>query len=356
LIDGARGTVEQYAQTGHAVYAFGDERNLLEGFGFRFTAVQLRAGGMPDGAPVDMTPLPLFKLARWSPCAAIGNTGWRDVTSAADTGALTLKIDNYRPFDSVAVAYIGLTAAALPPQLVASRGARVPAFSAAVFQLDRPADRATLAGLLARDAVPDPVKILAQPRVARFEVRVNDDGQFSVSTIDLGGAAPAVAVMRATADLQNPLRVLACEWTGGVLFAGGQSSGEIAVGPDSDSWFGQGWSAAEASAGGFIRRTTARRAEWILPLDHARHLRVRLRVRAEGGTGETTRIVRLTINDAPLPSRTVRADWADYEWDISERDTRMGLNRMIIEQDSSPAAAVSVRAISVVIDAGGRRP
>lgn len=359
LIDAGRATIEHYAQAGYAVYAFVGSRDLLEGFGFRFTAVQLHEGGRPEGEPVDMAPLALFKLARWAPCAAIGNLGWVDLTKASSPGALTLKIDNYRPFDSVAVTYIGTTAAALAPELVASRGPRVPAFDVVVFELDRPADRTKLAALLARDAVPDPARILAQPRVARFEVRVNDDGQFSVSTIDLGGAAPAIAVTRATADLQNPQRVLVCGWSGGAIVAGGQSSEEIDLGPDGDSWFGQGWSAAESSAAGFVRRAVGPHAEWILPLERARHLRVRVRARVEGHPAAATRAVRLSINGAMLPYRTVTADWADYEWDISEGDARPGLNRMTIELDSSSAGALSVRAISVVIDAsapGGRRP
>jgi len=356
LIDADRATVERYAKDGYAVYAFEEHRAMLEGFGFRFTTVQLRAGGNPDGAPLEMA---LFKLARWAPCTAAGNAGWVDVTNASATGALTLKIDNYRSFDSVAVAYIGTTSAALLPQLVASRGPRVPAFDAVTFELDRPADRDRLAALLARDAVPDSAKILAQRHVARFEVRVNDDGQFSVSTIDLGGAVPAVAVTRATADLQNPQRVLVCGWSGGALFADGQLSGEIAVGPDGDSWFGQGWSATEASVAGFSRRVPGPRAEWILPLERASRLRVRLRARLEGVPGESARAIRLTINGAMLPYRTVMTDWADYEWEISGRDARVGLNRMTIDLDASSNAAISVRAISVAIDAspvGGRRP
>jgi hypothetical protein len=78
-------------------------------------------------------------------------------------------------------------------------------------------------------------------------------------------------------------------------------------------------------------------------------LRVRLRARAEGGPGESLRAVRLTINGAMLPYRTVTTDWADYEWDISERDERAGLNRMALDLDASAGAALSVRAISVVI-------
>jgi len=355
LIDADRATVERYAQAGYAVYAFGDHRGVLEGLGFRFTAVPPRPGG-PDAALLDTG---LFKLVRRVPCEAVGNAGWRDVTNAGATGALTLKIDNYRPFDSIAVAYVGTNAAPAPPQLVSSRGPRVPAFDAVAFQLDRPADRARLTALLTGDAVPDPARILAQPHVARFEVRVNDDGQFSASTIDLGGAAPAVVITRATADLQNPQRVLVCGWSGGALLAGGQSSEEIAVGPEGDSAFGQGWLAAEPSAAGFTRRATGQRAEWILPLDRVRPVHVRVRARVEGSPGGSTRAVRLTINGAMLPYRTVTADWADYEWEISERDERAGLNRMTLDLDSTSGAALSVRAISVALassSVGARRP
>jgi hypothetical protein len=60
-----------------------------------------------------------------------------------------------------------------------------------------------------------------------------------------------------------------------------------------------------------------------------------------------------------LPYRTVTADWADYEWEISERDERAGLNRMTLALDSTSGAALSVRAISVVLtpsSIGARRP
>ena len=166
LIDADRATVERYAQAGYAVYAFGDHRGVLEGLGFRFTAVPPRPGG-PGAALLDTG---LFKLVRRVPCEAVGNAGWRDVTNAGATGALTLKIDNYRPFDSVAVAYVGTTAAPAPPQLVSARGPRVPAFDAVAFQLDRPAARARLTALLTGDVLfPDPARILAP--AARGPVR-----------------------------------------------------------------------------------------------------------------------------------------------------------------------------------------
>ena len=53
--------------------------------------------------PIEMSPLPLFRLVKVTSCQDIGNAGWQDISGVAREGRLLIRIDNYRPFESVVV-------------------------------------------------------------------------------------------------------------------------------------------------------------------------------------------------------------------------------------------------------------
>src|SRR6185436_4794263 len=114
-------TVRQHASSGFATYAFSAGRTALESHGFRFEPVQLAAMGTPSSAPIDMSPLPLFRLTKVTSCQDIGNSGWQDITEVARDGRLLIRIDKYRPFDSVVVLYVAQRSAVPSPLLAASQ-------------------------------------------------------------------------------------------------------------------------------------------------------------------------------------------------------------------------------------------
>ena len=67
----------------------------------------LIVGAVREVCPIDMSPLPVFRLSKVTSCQDIGNSGWQDITSVASDGRLLVRIDNYRAFDSVVVLYTG---------------------------------------------------------------------------------------------------------------------------------------------------------------------------------------------------------------------------------------------------------
>src|SRR6185312_14771707 len=82
--DGA--AVRQRQESGFSVYAFSEARASLQARGFRFAPVQLfecKPEGSNAGVPIDMTPLPLWKMTGAAACQDVGNVGWRDVTREA---------------------------------------------------------------------------------------------------------------------------------------------------------------------------------------------------------------------------------------------------------------------------------
>ena len=104
--DGA--AIRQRQESGFSVYAFSDARASLQASGFRFAPVQLferKPEGPNEGLPIDMTPLPLWKMTGAAACQDVGNVGWRDVTREAADGQILVRTDNYRPFAGKVVLY-----------------------------------------------------------------------------------------------------------------------------------------------------------------------------------------------------------------------------------------------------------
>jgi hypothetical protein len=336
LIAADLASVQKYAAGGYTVYAFGERRAALEGLGMRFEPVQLQEQpgtiGAVAGEPIDMAPMPIFKLTSWSRCADIGNLGWRDLGDIGADGRLVVRIDNYRPFDSVGVVYLGADAASAPAQPVISQGPVVPAFAATDFVRATPGDAVRLQESLRRDDVPDPARLLASSLVRRIELRVNDTGQFSQSTLALGVHHPTVALVRASVDLNNPRRAVVCGWAQGDLLAS-RSIDLVPLGTTGDAWFGQGWSAPEILDGTTaIRRASTGPAEVAVPLARAGRLRLQLRVRGEGPGADH---IVVSVNGHALDARPVGADWQTHSWDVESGIAVEGLNRVTIERRAS---------------------
>lgn len=328
--------VRQRAASGFAVYAFSQGREALERTGFRFEAVHLSAPGVPGEPPVDMTPLPLFRLVKSASCRDLGNTGWQDVSDLAGDGRLLVRIDNYRPFDSHLVLYAGGHASAASPLLAISQGPQSPEMDVVTF--DAPAGP-QLAAALRRDGVTQAGLLTQQTMVQRLELKVNDRGQFSWSALDLRGR-PDVALVRAWVDLDNPRRATVCGWSGRDFFESG-SEEHVPVGSGGETWFGAGWHGVEHSnAGVEFRWTSAREAEVLVPLARTGTIAVRLRVSPFEYPGSPRSLVTLTVNSMKLESRPISAGWGVYEWTVPANIWHAGFNRVAVDSSrlASPAA------------------
>jgi hypothetical protein len=327
--------VRRRAASGYAVYAFSGAHGALEQSGFRFESIQL-APRSPAGPPIDMTPIPLFRLVRAAACHDVGNAGWQDVTDVARDGRLIVRIDNYRPFDSRLVLYVGRrTPEAGSPLLAVSQGPERPVMNALTFA----AGTRELAAALQRDGLTEARVLTQHATVQRVELDVNDRGQFSWSAIGLGGS-PDVVMVRASVDLDNPRRATVCGWSGRDFFETGVEE-QVPLTARGETWLGLGWHAAERStAGADFRWTSAREAEVLVPLARAGTVRVRLRAEPFVYPGSKPATIALTVNAAKLPAREMRAGGDVYEWMVPADVWREGFNRLTLSASAtaSPSA------------------
>jgi hypothetical protein len=320
-------TVREHADAGFATYAFSEGRQALESHGFRFEAVQL---------PVDMSPLPLFRLTGVTSCQNIGNSGWQDITNVAREGRLVVRIDNYRPFDSVVVLYSGQhQATTATPLLAVSHGPEAASMSAANFQ---GADSAKLAAAVQRDGIINASRLTREATVQRIELKVNDHGDVSWAAIDLAGQ-PDVVLARASVDLNNPRRATVCGWSGRDLFASGLEE-RLPFGQAGENSFGAGWHAVERSTEGVdFRWTAAPEAEVLIPLTKIGTITVRLRASPFTYPGSPQTTLALKVNAETLGPRPMQAGWSTYEWSVPAAVWHQGFNRLAVSASSlaSPA-------------------
>jgi hypothetical protein len=146
---------------------------------------------------------PLFRLTGIRDCRDIANSGWLDLSAFAAAGRLAVRVDNYRPFDSHFWLVLGRDLAS-PATLRASSGTGVPQITTQSFsRSDADGLQRALAAAGFSSALP-PSNI-----VEVVHVQVNDNGEFALLTLDLGGA-PRFGFARGTADLNNPKRLTVC--------------------------------------------------------------------------------------------------------------------------------------------------
>jgi hypothetical protein len=334
-------TVRTYDKSGFTIYAFSNGRQALEGRGFGFEPIQLRepSAAGSNGAAIDMSPIPLFRVARRADCLPMGNAGWREVSSLVSEGRAVLRIDNYRPFDSTAILYVGGKDLSQPPSMVISQGPVEPVFSVTAFRTSAPRDLAGLTKVLAEDAMPAADALRRQPEIQRLVVRVNDRGEFLQAALTLGGR-PEVAWVRASVDLNNPLRATVCGWSARDFFLDERRIDEqVPITSDGDALFGRGWRPAERADGGLdVRWTSGPRAEIALPLARVSPLHIKIRAMPAPG-GDAGRTIDVTINGHPAAAQRLAPEWRTYEWDIPSDELRQGLNRVTIDVAAGSAQA-----------------
>jgi hypothetical protein len=147
--------------------------------------------------PFTSRAFPFYRMTGAPECVELGRGDWADATAAAKSGRLLLRIDNHEPYDARIVLWL-VSDVALAPQLASQLGSGTPVVDV------RDLAGAELRAALTQDGLERP-----WPRAVRVELRVNDDGQFSASSVELGGP-PAAALARADVDLKNPKRASAC--------------------------------------------------------------------------------------------------------------------------------------------------
>jgi len=158
--------------------------------------------------PIDMRQLPLYRLTFAGRCDDLGNTGGKDVSRPLGTGAVIARLDDYRDFDASMVIYAA-TDEALSPVVVATAGTGRPRVMIETYDT---ADRVQVAEL-ARRFVEDGIAAVRwrrpERRVVRISIAVNDKGDFSTTTLNLGRKV-SYGIARAVVDLNNPKRATLC--------------------------------------------------------------------------------------------------------------------------------------------------
>ena len=321
---------------GFAIYAFGKARNELVSHGFTFEPIRLVDGGRP----IDMGPLPLFRLQAIAACADVGNLGWTDVTETASAGGgrLAVRIDNYRPFDSDIVVY-GLTLERPDVRMLAAAGGR-PQVDARVFALDIGVSGRRCSTRCA--PTPRRSKHGAGEFVSRVDVRVNDSGQAASFMLDLG-ASPLTTMIRAKVDLNNPRRANVCPdpLYGAELFAKGRpTSGAIPLGPEGRLYLREGWHEPEGAPSHF-RWTSAPDATLLVPIAKSGDIHLSLQAEPFSYPGRPVNTtIALSVNGRLLQAHALGRGWRAYEWLVPASAWAAGLNELVIRAPEvrSPAS------------------
>ena len=121
-----------------------------------------------------------FSAALSAGVLEIGNVGWTDVSAALEPkGRLTVRIDDYRPFDALFTIYAA-SDRPLAPALIGISGTGTPHLTVDTFDRRDPAARSRLSAATAVDRLTLPEDLTRAPVVSRAEVRVNDHGDFSL--------------------------------------------------------------------------------------------------------------------------------------------------------------------------------
>jgi hypothetical protein len=357
LIPADPATVQRHAADGFAVYAFGETRALMEGRGLGFDPIQLVEPGS-DGAPgqpIDMAPLPLFRATRRTSCLTLGNAGWRDISGIPSDTRLVLRVDNYRPFESQALLYVGTRVDGPPPALVVAQGPGAPTVSVRTFRTAHPNEASDLSAMLTGDGMTGEARLLAIPVVHRLELRVNDNGESETAALTLG-TRPDLTLMRVSVDLNNPMRASVCGWAGKDLLQGRREE-SVPIGEEGRAFFGQGWLGADATSIGDVRWTSSADSEVLLPVGRTAPQRLTLRVKPFGDPAVLPRELVPTLNGKALAGRPLEGGWRDYAWElpagsVHEGFNRLGLTVVVRETRRAPGQNATIGLQAITLEAG----
>ncbi|MEI6669228.1 MAG: DUF2723 domain-containing protein [Acidobacteriota bacterium] len=162
--------------------------------------------------PIDMRLLPVSRATFAGSCEDLGNTGWTDVSSSLSSGAVIARIDNYRAFDASMIIY-ATSDTRLAPAITAVAGTGTPALLTDVYDTTDAAQASALDRRVEADGLDDRVKHRRERWTVRISIRVNDGGDYSTTTVNLGRGL-AFGLARARVDLNNPKRATLCSVPG----------------------------------------------------------------------------------------------------------------------------------------------
>jgi hypothetical protein len=331
-IAGDPDTVGRFRDQGFEVFAFEGARRKLTERGFHFVAFQVPPSA---NAAEAVQRRPISRLASAGGCMDVGNVGWVDIGKVLRSkGRVSVRIDNYAPFDSKLTIYAGGDAPGRP-LLAEAGGAGSPRLEAESFRLDDQAARRRLAAAVASDGTALPDAVAAMRFVTRTEVRVNDRGAFSVFSLDLGEVAGG-AIGRALVDRDAPKRATICSHDLGETDAWPPGESHTSIALDADNvHFGNGWYALERRADGTPFRWTASGATLVVPIAQPRAATVTIAAELVNDQRRSAGAVTLVLNGHTLGARTVPAAPGTVSWDVPCGGWRAGLNEFIFEVDGA---------------------
>ena len=152
---------------------------------------------------------------------ALGDGAWIDITSLTGRSTIEGRVDNYEPFDSSMIFYLGADSPLRPEvgrHLTGCQGLPCPASLAPRLEVEAflttdPPGRAALAQSLETDGLSPDDALLQAPFGYRLRLGIDDQGHFAVFSMDLGGV-PTRALARAEIDLRSAQRAGACAASG----------------------------------------------------------------------------------------------------------------------------------------------
>ena len=275
---------------------------------------------------------PVFRVRSVKPCFDVAGRGWVDLGDLAGSkGRLSVRLDDFHPFDAQLMAYVG-SDRALDPQLAGASGQGTPVLRIERFDQGDAQAGARLAAQVASDQVvlPDPVR--QSPFVSRIEVRVNDQGAYSLFGLDLG-AGTRTAIARAIVDrLNEPRRAHVCWHPIADLDAWPQDRPGVTFLPDAASIeFDSSWAPIELGPSGEKFRWMSDHASVVVPLDHPRPAVISVAAHAVDYPGRSAAAVTLTVNGHRLQQESLPVGGAVLAWTIPADHWRTGLNSLVFD-------------------------
>jgi hypothetical protein len=312
---------------GYQLFVLGRAREQLSQYGYGFAPY---VASTPANAAA-LGPHALFRVTFLPSCQEIGNLGPVDITRIArPRGRLSVRIDNYRPFEATVITYAAADAARVPA-IVGAKGKGVPSLAYEAFAARDPAARSRLAAHLQEDGFTAPDTFRTAGYVVRTESRVNDRGDFATYALDLGAARAVLASARV--DQDTPRRATVCSYSLADVDAWPQPGGRgIELLPDSDLVeFEQGWYPVERRADGLKTRWSGAQASIVLPVATPTPMRFVVNAAPLDAPRTVEPTITLVVNGHRLPTQPLPSSRAGHQWEVGADVLRSGLNEFALE-------------------------
>jgi hypothetical protein len=322
-----RATLQFLHNQGFQLFALGQARDQFSEYGFGFAPYAATA-------PQHAAALGLHGLYRATvlpSCDEIGNLGWTDIINAArPLGRLTVRIDNYRPFEARLVTY-DAAESAWTPAVAGAKGFGVPSLVYDVFARDDTTAQARMAARLREDGATMSEQLRVAPFVVRTETRVNDRGQFATYGLDLGPVRAVIA--SALVDQDTPRRATVCSHPFADINVWPQPGGEgVELPPDSSLIsFEQGWYPVERRDDGLKSRWSGAQARLVVPIASPVPARFVINAAPLGGERPAGSTLTLVVNGHRLATHPLPPLRSGQEWHLGPDVMRGGLNEFDLE-------------------------